>query len=167
MATKRGANEGSIFKRNRDGKWCAAIDLGYVNGKCQRRSKSTSTGRSKNASFRRGLIWVPQEEREGDFPPRPSEELTAFERLSRRGLSGFGRLRIVCEMLPAVFEPEAVAVHLEDVNVMGEPIEQRAGQSFGPEHAGPLVEREVAGDDDRAALVALAEDLEQQLGAGL
>ena len=37
MATKRGANEGSIFKRNRDGKWCAAIDLGYVNGKRRRK----------------------------------------------------------------------------------------------------------------------------------
>src|SRR5258707_12629546 len=34
------------------------------------------------------------------------------------------------------------------------------------EHAGPLVERQIAGDDGGAALVALAEDLEQQLGAG-
>ena len=67
----------------------------------------------------------------------------------------------------AVLEPEAVAVHLEDVDVVSEPIEQRAGQSFGAEHAGPLVERQVAGDYDRTALVALAEDLEQQLGAGL
>ena len=70
-------------------------------------------------------------------------------------------------MLPAVFEPEAVAVHLQDVNVMGEAIEQRASEPLGAEHAGPLVEGQVAGDDDRAALVALAEDLEQQLGTGL
>ena len=69
-------------------------------------------------------------------------------------------------MALAVFEPEAVAVHLEDVNVVGKAIEQRAGQALGGEHAGPLVEGQVAGDDDRAALVALAEDLEQQLGAG-
>src|SRR5258708_29914579 len=34
------------------------------------------------------------------------------------------------------------------------------------EHAGPLVEWQIAGDDGRAALIALAEDLEQELGAG-
>ena len=79
-----------------------------------------------------------------------------LERLSRQVLSGFGRLRIVCDMTPAVFEPEAVAVHLEDVDVMSKPIEQRAGQSLGAEHPGPLIEGQIAGDDDRAALVALA-----------
>ena len=63
-------------------------------------------------------------------------------------------------------EPEAVAVELEDVNVVGETIEQRAGEPLGGEHAGPLVEGQIAGDDNRAALIALAEDLEQQLGAG-
>ena len=35
-----------------------------------------------------------------------------------------------------------------------------------PKHAGPFVEWQIAGDDGGAALVALAEDLEQQLGAG-
>src|SRR6266404_6385039 len=35
-----------------------------------------------------------------------------------------------------------------------------------PEHAGPFVEWQIAGDDGGAALVALAEDLKQQLGAG-
>ena len=44
---------------------------------------------------------------------------------------------------------------------MGEAIEQRASEPLGTEHAGPLIEGQVAGDDDRAALVALAEDLEQ------
>src|SRR6266478_483387 len=66
----------------------------------------------------------------------------------------------------ALFEPIAVAVHFEDVDVVGQSVEQRTGQPLGPEHAGPLVERQIAGDDGGAALVALAEDLEQQLGAG-
>ena len=57
----------------------------------------------------------------------------------------------------ALLEPEAVAVHLEDVNVMGEPIEQCAGQALGGEHARPFVEGQVAGNDDRAAIVVLAE----------
>ena len=48
---------------------------------------------------------------------------------------------------------------------MSKAIEQRASGALGGEHAGPLVEGQVAGDDDRAALLALAEDLEQQLGA--
>src|ERR1019366_7034825 len=55
---------------------------------------------------------------------------------------------------------------LEDVNVVSKAIEQRASGALGGEHAGPLVEGQVAGDDNRAALVALAEDLEQQLCAG-
>ena len=50
---------------------------------------------------------------------------------------------------------------------MGEAIEQRAGEALGPEHAGPFVEWQVRSDDGLAALVALAEYLEQQLGSGL
>jgi len=73
---------------------------------------------------------------------------------------------IVTDAALAVFEPEAVAVELEDVNVVGKAIEQRASQALGGEHARPFVEGQVAGDDNRAALIALAEDLEQQLGAG-
>src|SRR5207302_1566112 len=68
--------------------------------------------------------------------------------------------------LLALFEAIAVAVHFEDVDVVGQPIEQRAGQPLGPEHAGPLVERQIGSDDGGAALVALAEDFEQELGAG-
>jgi hypothetical protein len=47
-------------------------------------------------------------------------------------------------------EPIARAVHLKDVDVMGEAVEERTGQALGAEHAGPLVERQIAGDDDRA-----------------
>jgi hypothetical protein len=66
----------------------------------------------------------------------------------------------------ALPEPIALPVHLEDVDVVGEAIEEGAGQALGAEHTGPLVERQIAGDDDRAPLVALAEHLEQQLGTG-
>ena len=67
----------------------------------------------------------------------------------------------------ALLEPVAVAIHFEDVDGMGEAIEQRAGEPLGREHAGPLIERQVGGDDSRTALVALAEHLEQQFGSGL
>jgi hypothetical protein len=46
----------------------------------------------------------------------------------------------------AGFEPVAVVVHLEDVNVTGEAIEQRAGKTLGGENAGPLVEGSIAGE---------------------
>jgi hypothetical protein len=68
---------------------------------------------------------------------------------------------ICCDAAFAVFEPVTVTVHLEDVNVVSEAIEQRAGQAFGGEHTGPFIEGQIAGDDDRAAFVALAEGLEQ------
>src|SRR5277367_4464340 len=68
--------------------------------------------------------------------------------------------------LLALLEAIAVAVHFEDVDVVCQPIEQRAGQPLGPEDTGPFVERQVGGDDGGAALVTLAEDLEQELGAG-
>ena len=61
----------------------------------------------------------------------------------------------------ALFEPVTVAVHFEDMNVVGEAIEQCAGQEFGGKHSGPLIEGQIAGDDDRATFVALAEGLEQ------
>ena len=66
----------------------------------------------------------------------------------------------------ALFEPIAVAVQFEDVDVVGQSVEQRTGQPLRPEHAGPLVEWQIAGDDGGAALIALAEDLKQELGAG-
>jgi hypothetical protein len=47
-----------------------------------------------------------------------------------------------------------------------EPIEEGPGQPLRAEHGRPLVEGQVAGDQDRAALVAAAEDLEQQFRSG-
>ena len=66
----------------------------------------------------------------------------------------------------AVPESVTLAVHLEDVDMVGEPNEQRAGEALGGEDAGPFVEGKIASDDGGTALVALAEDLEEQLGAG-
>ena len=44
--------------------------------------------------------------------------------------------------------------------MVGEPVQQRAGEPFRAEDFGPFVERQVGGDQDGASLVALAEDLE-------
>ena len=50
---------------------------------------------------------------------------------------------------------------------MGEAVEESAGEALGAEHLGPFVEGQIGGDQGRAPLVALAEHLEQELGAGL
>ena len=44
--------------------------------------------------------------------------------------------------LPAVAEAVAVAVHLQDMDVVGEPVQQRSGEVFRSEHLGPLIERQ-------------------------
>ena len=69
-------------------------------------------------------------------------------------------------VLPAALEPVAVAVHFQDVDVVGEPVQQGSGEAFRAEDLGPLVEGKVGGHHDRAPLVALAEDLEEQFRAG-
>ena len=69
-------------------------------------------------------------------------------------------------ILPAALEAVALAVHLDDVDVVGEPVQQRAGEPFGSKHVGPLVEGQIGGDEDGAAFVALAEDLEEEFRAG-
>ena len=50
---------------------------------------------------------------------------------------------------------------------MGEAVAQRAGETLIADDAGPLIERQVRRDDGRAAFMALAEDFEEQLRAGL
>ena len=67
---------------------------------------------------------------------------------------------------PALLETEAVSVHLQDVDVVGEAVEQRAGEPFRAEDFSPFREVQITGDHGRATLVALAEHLEEQLGAG-
>jgi hypothetical protein len=43
-------------------------------------------------------------------------------------------------------QPVTVAVHLKDVDVVGEAVEEGTGEAFGAEDLGPFVERQVAGD---------------------
>ena len=54
------------------------------------------------------------------------------------------------------------SLHGQDVNMMREPIEQRAGESFRSKDRGPLIEWQIAGDQRGATLVALTEHLEEQ-----
>ena len=68
--------------------------------------------------------------------------------------------------LPAVSEAEAVTVHLQDVDVVGEAVQQGSGQPFRAEDLDPLVEEQIGGDQDGTLLVALAADPEEEFSAG-
>lgn len=45
----------------------------------------------------------------------------------------------------------AVAVHLDNADVMWQPVEQRAGEALGTEGLGPLIEGQTAGKQRGAA----------------
>ena len=64
--------------------------------------------------------------------------------------------------------PEAVvlAVHLQDVDVAGEPAQQRPGEPLRAEDPGPLVDGQVDVHQDEAPLAALAEDIEEPFRTG-
>ena len=67
----------------------------------------------------------------------------------------------------AAFEAPTVVAGFHDVAMMGQAVEQRGRHLGITEHAGPFAEREVGGDDDRRSLVKPADEMEQQLAAGL
>jgi hypothetical protein len=62
-------------------------------------------------------------------------------------------------------EAEAVISGFEDMTVVGEAIEEGCGHLGVAEHASPLTEAEVGGDDDAGLLVKLGEQMEQQRSA--
>jgi hypothetical protein len=63
-------------------------------------------------------------------------------------------------------EAEAFAIHLEYLAPVGQAIQQGRCHPFALKHLIPFAEREVARHEQTAALVAIGEHLEQQLGAG-
>ena len=67
----------------------------------------------------------------------------------------------------AVLEAPALVAGLDDVAVMGEAVEERRGHLGVAEDARPFAEGEVGGDDDRGLLVEAADQVEQELAAGL
>ena len=67
----------------------------------------------------------------------------------------------------AVLKAPALVSGLNDFAVMGQPVEQRGCHLGVAEHAGPFAEGQVGGDDDGSALVEPADQMEEQLSAGL
>ena len=65
-----------------------------------------------------------------------------------------------------VAEVVAVAVHLQDMDVVGEAVQQRSGETLRAEDLGSFVEGQIGGDQDGAPLVALAQDLKEEFRPG-
>lgn len=76
MAGKRGQNEGSIFKRA-DGRWCAQMNLGYINGKRKRKYFYGDTRREVQERLTKTLRDIQQ------GLPIASERLTVEQFLTR------------------------------------------------------------------------------------
>jgi hypothetical protein len=57
-----------------------------------------------------------------------------------RRLGGRGVLTLL-----ALLEPIALAIHRQDVDVVGQTVEQRAGEPLGGKDAGPFVKGQIAG----------------------
>src|SRR4051794_31331343 len=88
------------------------------------------------------------------------------------GVAQPGRARgpVISEVEEASFamlEAPAFVAGLDDVAVMGEAIEQRRGHFRIAKDGRPFAEREIGGHDDRGAFVETADQMEQQLPAGL
>jgi hypothetical protein len=67
----------------------------------------------------------------------------------------------------SAFEAPTIIACLDYIAVVGQSIQQRGGHLCVAEHAWPFNEGEIGGDDDRSALVETADEVEQELAAGL
>ena len=63
-------------------------------------------------------------------------------------------------------ESVTLAVHLEYVAAMRQPVQQGRRHPLALEYLLPVAERKVAGDQQAGPLVAVGKDLEQQFGPG-
>ena len=72
-----------------------------------------------------------------------------------------------CLIVVAAFKSPAVVARLDDVAMVSQAVEQCGGHLGVAEHAGPFTEGEIGGDDNGRSLVEPADEVEQELAAGL
>ena len=97
--------------------------------------------------------------------PNSRFEIVAGKMTRRRPLEANGAQ---CSGLDAVLHAIALALDDDRLGVMQKPVEECRGErGIVVEDLRPVLEHPVGGDDGRAVLVAQADDLKQQIGAGL
>ena len=86
-----------------------------------------------------------------------------------RGGGGF--FWIFAGFFPLAFlgapEPVTLSVGFNDVDPVGESVEERAGETFVAQYLGAVFKREVGGKDDALSFIRAAEDLKEQFSSGL
>ena len=66
-----------------------------------------------------------------------------------------------------MLEAPALVAGFDDIAVVREAVEQRRRHLGVAEHARPFAEGEIGGDDERGALMEPADEVEEQLAAGV
>src|SRR5712691_10566323 len=82
------------------------------------------------------------------------------------GLGGGGLDRLDEAGFELVLQPVGVAADVDGDRVVEHAVEDRGGDDPVAKHVAPAPEALVAGQDHRAALVAPADELEEQIGPG-
>src|SRR6202040_100374 len=67
----------------------------------------------------------------------------------------------------AVFEAPALVAGFDDFAMMGQAVEERRRHLGVAKYTGPIAKGQIGGDDDRGALVEPADQMKEQLAAGL
>ena len=67
----------------------------------------------------------------------------------------------------AVFEAPALVAGFDDFAMMGQAVEERGCHLGVAKHTGPIAKGQIGGDDDGSALVEPADQMKEQLAAGL
>jgi hypothetical protein len=70
-------------------------------------------------------------------------------------------------IVPSAFEAPTLVACLDDIAVVGQPIEQCGGHLGVAEYARPFTEGQIGGDDDGGAFIEPADEVEEELTAGL
>src|SRR5205809_6141898 len=122
-------------------------------------SSTTRTARLRNAACA-----APGNDRaSSSVIPQAYDTITPFAYRSDMSVAGrAGSLQGTTSVrwLEAVLQAVAGAADGDDVAVVQQPVQDGRGQHVVAEHAAPLAERLVAGQQDRAALIAAGDQLE-------
>lgn len=76
-------------------------------------------------------------------------------------------LGVVTSTPLGISQAVAFAAGLQDVAAVGQAVQRGAGESLVAEDFGPVLERQVGGQDDAGPFVRGGNDVEEQVGAGL